>query len=135
MPAPRNYPEELRERAIRMAVDLQRDPIDQDRRVPPGRVILAHRAAQPGLAHPQALTAASELVGLRDGDRVGNATHRRRLKQARAHRCLKHHIASARYANRRRPQDRSPSRKNRQSRLSAPGRGGEVSLVVPGLAV
>jgi transposase len=26
MPAPRKYPEELRERAIRMAVDLRRDP-------------------------------------------------------------------------------------------------------------
>jgi transposase len=26
MPAPKKYPDELRERAIRMAVDLRRDP-------------------------------------------------------------------------------------------------------------
>ena len=66
MAAPRKYPEELRERAIRMAVDLRKDPATK-----PGA--LRRVGEQLGI-HPETLRNWVNQAEIDAGDRPGTST-------------------------------------------------------------
>lgn len=66
MAAPRKYPEELRERAIRMAVDARRDPAAR-----PGAV---RRVAEQLGINPETLSGWVNQAEIDDGHRPGTST-------------------------------------------------------------
>lgn len=66
MAVPRNYPEELRERAIRMAVDLRRDPVTR-----PGAL---SRVGEQLRINPETLRSWVSQAEVDDGRQPGTTT-------------------------------------------------------------
>ena len=66
MPAQRKYPEELRERAVRMAVSARREPVTR-----PGAL---QRVGEQLGTNPETLRGWSNRAGIDAGQRAGTAT-------------------------------------------------------------